>query len=70
MDIASSVLKRSRQCSSAIAASAVPSVSERLMISTLQRMYRHFYFRLCDMLDSADLVEAGAIDYRTCTQRP
>jgi hypothetical protein len=41
----------------------VPSVTERLMISTLQRMYRHFYFRLCDMMDSAGLVESGAIDY-------
>jgi hypothetical protein len=33
------------------------------MISTLQRMYRHFYFRLCDIVDSASLVEARAIDY-------
>jgi hypothetical protein len=29
----------------------------------LQRMYRHFYFRLCDMMDTATLAEAGAIDY-------
>jgi hypothetical protein len=41
----------------------VPSVSDRIMISTLQRMYRHFYFRLCDIVDSAALIEAGAIDY-------
>jgi hypothetical protein len=41
----------------------VPAVSDRLMISTLQRMYRHFYFRLCDIVDSAGLVEACAIDY-------
>lgn len=41
----------------------VPSVSDRLMISTLQRMYRHFYFRLCDIVDSAALAEAGVIDY-------
>jgi hypothetical protein len=33
------------------------------MISTLQRMYRHFYFRLCDIVDSASLVESGDIDY-------
>ena len=25
------------------------------MISTLQRMYRHFYFRLCDIVDTAAL---------------
>jgi hypothetical protein len=41
----------------------VTSVSDRIMISTLQRMYRHFYFRLCDILDSAGLVEKLAIDY-------
>jgi hypothetical protein len=32
-------------------------------------MYRHFYFRLCDMIDSAGLVEMGAIDWldlRSC----
>lgn len=41
----------------------VPSVSDRIMISTLQRMYRHFYFRLCDILDSASLATSGALDY-------
>lgn len=41
----------------------VPSVSDRLMISTLQRMYRHFYFRLCDVLDTTQLVTTGSIDY-------
>ncbi len=41
----------------------VPSASDRLMISTLQRMYRHFYFRLCDIIDTAALSKAGSIDY-------
>ncbi len=41
----------------------VPSASDRLMISTLQRMYRHFYFRLCDIVDTAELAETGGIDY-------
>jgi len=41
----------------------VPSASDRVMISTLQRMYRHFYFRLCDILDSASLVTSGAMDW-------
>lgn len=41
----------------------VTSASDRLMISTLQRMYRHFYFRLCDIVDSAALAESGALDY-------
>ena len=41
----------------------VASASDRIMISTLQRMYRHFYFRLCDILDSASLVMSGEIDW-------
>jgi hypothetical protein len=39
------------------------TIASRLLISTLQRMYRHFYFRLCDIVDSAELVESGVIDY-------
>src|ERR1700712_1493246 len=41
----------------------VPSASDRILISTLQRMYRHFYFRLCDIVDSASLVSSGALDF-------
>lgn len=41
----------------------VPSISDRLMISTLQRMYRHFYFRLCDIVDSAAVIESGNVDW-------
>lgn len=41
----------------------VPSASDRLMISTLQRMYRHFYFRLCDIVDSSQLVTSGDLDF-------
>lgn len=41
----------------------VPAPEERLIISTLQRMYRHFYLRLCDVADTARLVESGVIDY-------
>lgn len=41
----------------------VPSASDRLMVSTLQRMYRHFFFRLCDVVDSAALADADQIDY-------
>jgi hypothetical protein len=41
----------------------VPSAPDRLMISTLQRMYRHFYFRLCDVVDSAALVSSGDFDF-------
>lgn len=41
----------------------VPSAADRLMISTLQRMYRHFYFRLCDVVDSAALAISGDLDF-------
>lgn len=41
----------------------VPCASDRITISTLQRMYRHFYFRLCDVVDTAALANTGAIDY-------
>jgi len=27
-------------------------------------MYRHFYFRLCDIVDTTELADAGAIDYQ------
>lgn len=63
VEIASSVLARSRVIEVGGTSFRVPSISERLMISTLQRMYRHFYFRLCDIVDSAALVESDAIDY-------
>ena len=41
----------------------VPVAADRLMISTMQRMYRHFYFRLCDIVDTATLSETGVIDF-------
>lgn len=41
----------------------VPAPEHRVIISTLQRMYRHFYFRLCDMADFAALLKSRAIDF-------
>jgi hypothetical protein len=41
----------------------VPAPEERVVISTLQRMYRHFYFRLCDMTDFSSLLESGAVNF-------
>lgn len=41
----------------------VAGPEERILISTLQRMYRHFYFRLCDMADMAALLQSGAVDF-------
>jgi hypothetical protein len=42
----------------------VPAPEERIMISTLQRMYRHFYFRLCDMADVARLLGTGEVNFQ------
>lgn len=42
----------------------VPAPEERIMISTLQRMYRHFYFRLCDMADVAALLGTGTLNFK------
>jgi hypothetical protein len=41
----------------------VAAPEERILISTLQRMYRHFYFRLCDMADTAALLESVAVNF-------
>lgn len=41
----------------------VPAPEERVLISTLQRMYRHFYFRLCDMADFAILLANGKVNF-------
>lgn len=46
----------------------VPAPEERVLISTLQRMYRHFYFRLCDMADFAALLARRAIDFQELRQ--
>jgi hypothetical protein len=41
----------------------VPAPEDRMVISTLQRMYRHFYLRLCDIADNARLIDSGVVDY-------
>jgi hypothetical protein len=61
--VAQSLVARSRSTQLASHAFQVPAPEERLVVSTLQRMYRHFYIRLCDIVDNARLVEAGAVDY-------
>lgn len=41
----------------------VPAPEERVAVATLQRMYRHFYFRVCDIVNTAALVESGDLDF-------
>ena len=41
----------------------VPASEERIVVATLQRMYRHFYFRVCDIVNSAAIVESGELNF-------
>lgn len=41
----------------------VPAPEESLIVATLQRMYRHFYFRVCDIANTAALLESGQLDF-------
>jgi hypothetical protein len=50
----------------------VPAPEEQVTLATLQRMYRHFYIRLTDLLNLSGLVRAGSLDFtrlRASTQR-
>ncbi|MGA8149635.1 MAG: hypothetical protein WB952_01565 [Terriglobales bacterium] len=60
---ASSLSPRARYLSVGDCFFPVPAATDRLMICTLQRMYRHFYIRLCDIADTAQLLETEFIDY-------
>jgi hypothetical protein len=64
-NFASSLIPRSRliSISSDRRLFRVPAATDRLMICTLQRMYRHFYIRLCDIADTARLLETEEIDF-------
>ena len=61
--VANSLVKRSRTADFGTQTVRVPAAEEQLIISTLQRMYRHFYMRMCDIVDTARLVESCSIDY-------
>lgn len=41
----------------------VPAPEERVVVATLQRMYRHFYARVCDIVNIAQLVDSRTIDF-------
>lgn len=41
----------------------VPAPEERIIVATLQRMYRHFYFRVCDIVNSAAIIESGELNF-------
>lgn len=41
----------------------LPAPEERIIEGTLERMYRHLFFRICDIQASAQIVESGSLDY-------
>jgi hypothetical protein len=61
--ITQSLVKRAARLQFGASTFNVPAPEDRMIISTLQRMYRHFYVRLCDIVDNAKLVDSGAVDY-------
>jgi hypothetical protein len=58
-----SVVARSRWTDVSGCPFRVAAPEDRVVISTLQRMYRHFYIRLCDILDNANLLEKRLVDF-------
>ncbi|HLJ90146.1 MAG TPA: hypothetical protein VKZ53_25270 [Candidatus Angelobacter sp.] len=41
----------------------IPAPEERIFAATLQRMYRHFYFRVCDILNTAAMIDIGKLNF-------
>ena len=58
-----SVASRARQAEVGGHTFRVTAPEDRIVISTLQRMYRHFYIRLCDIVDNAQLLDSHAVDF-------
>lgn len=63
VEITNSLVKRSGLQSFGEHEIRVPAPEDRLIISTLQRMYRHFYLRLCDVADTARLIDSDLVDF-------
>jgi hypothetical protein len=41
----------------------VPAPEERIIAATLQRMYRHLYIRVCDIVNTHSILESGSLDF-------
>lgn len=44
---------------------SVPSAEGRMILAMLQRIYRHFNFRICDVINVASLVEDESLSWET-----
>ena len=58
-----SLLARTRITSIGQRSFRVLAPEDRIVISTMQRMYRHFYIRLCDVVDNAWLLDAKHVNF-------
>ena len=58
-----SLLARTRSTKIGQGLFRVLSPEDRIVISTMQRMYRHFYIRLCDVVDNAWLLDAKQVNF-------
>jgi hypothetical protein len=61
--VSESLLRRTRVINIGQYSFRVLAPEDRIIISTLQRMYRHFYIRLCDVIDNATLLESECVDF-------
>lgn len=61
--MAERVISRRVRCDFCGSTFYVPAPEERVIVATLQRLYRHFYFRVCDIVNSAALLDGDRIDY-------
>ena len=41
----------------------IPAPEERVIAATLQRMYRHLYIRVCDIVNTHQILESGELDF-------
>ncbi len=63
VELAHRVLDRSRLENFDGVSLPVPAPEERVIIVALQRMYRHFYIRICDIANAARIAESDEVDF-------
>jgi len=61
--LAERFISRSRKVSFGDHTFRLPAPEERVLAATLQRMYRHLFFRVADIANTARMVDAGEIDF-------
>jgi len=62
-ELSGRILSRRRMREIAGRTFAVPAPEDRVLLATLQRLYRHFYIRICDFADTAELIDSGELDW-------